>query len=67
MKLQEFLNKISNTDFLLTVHGLCDELDFYNYEDLKEEAFWKDYKDRKIKRFSILMTNERPELCIYLV
>ena len=36
MKLQELLNKISNTDFLLTVPGLCDKFDFYYYGDLKK-------------------------------
>lgn len=66
MKLQELLNKISNTDFLLTVPCLCDKFDFYYYGDLKK-SYWKEYKDTKIKHFAILRTSNFPELFIILV
>lgn len=66
MKLQELLNKISNTDFLLTVPGLCDKFDFYYYGDLKK-SYWKEYKDTKIEHFAILRTSKFPELFIILV
>lgn len=42
MRLQEILNKFTNTAFLLTVNGWCDELSFYKYEDEKKEEYWKD-------------------------
>lgn len=67
MKLQNFLNKFTNDDFLLTVDGWCNELHFSEYENEKEEEYWKEYKDRKIESFSILTTNGLPELCIKLV
>ena len=66
MKLQEFLNKFTNEDFLLTVDGLCEELPFYEYEEEKKAAYWKKYKDRKVKSMAIITTNGRPELCIKL-
>ena len=66
MKLQELLNKISNTDFLLTVPCLCDKFDFYYYGDLKK-SYWKEYKDTKIEHFAILRTINFPELFIILV
>ncbi|WP_418752286.1 hypothetical protein [Frisingicoccus sp.] len=64
MRLQEVLNKFTNIDFLLSVNGLCDEIPFDEYENEKEEAYWKKYKDRKVESMAILTTNERPELCI---
>ena len=64
MKLQEFLNKFTNDYFLLSVNGLCDELYFWEYEEMKLDDYWKDYKNKKIKGISILMTNDMPELCI---
>ena len=66
MKLQELLNKISNTDFLLTVPCLCDKFDFYYYGDLNK-SYWKEYKDTKIEHFAILRTSNFPELFIILV
>lgn len=64
MRLQEFLNKIENNDFLLTVNGWCCELDFAYYEEEKKQEYWKKYKDRKIINMAILTTNSRPELYI---
>lgn len=64
MRLQEVLNKFTNAAFLLTVNGLCDELSFYEYEDMKKEDYWKKYKDCKVKSMALLTTNETPELCI---
>lgn len=66
MRLQELLNKFTNADFLLTVDGWCDKLSFYDYEEEKREEYWKEYKNKKIKGLAILITNERPELCIEL-
>ena len=67
MKLQELLNKISNTDFLLTVPGLCDKFDFNYYGDLKKESYRKEYKDTKIEHYAILRTSNFLELFIILV
>lgn len=64
MTLQEFLNKFTNDDFLITVNGWCEELPFSNYEEEKKEEYWKKYKNRKVKGMAILTTNGRPELCI---
>lgn len=66
MKLQEFLNKFTNHDFLVTVDGLWDEMPFWEYEDEKKCKYWQEYKNREIKSFAILTTNEQPELCIRL-
>ncbi len=64
MRLQEVLNKFTNTDFLLSVNGLCDEIPFDEYENEKKEDYWRKYKDRRVKSMAILITNERAELCI---
>ena len=66
MKLQEFLNKFTNDNFIVTVDGLWDEMPFWEYADEKKCSYWKEYKDREIKSFAILTTNESPELCIKL-
>ena len=64
MKLQELLNKFTNTDFLLTVNGLCEELPFHEYENEKKQDYWKQYKDRKVVSIALLTTNEVPELIV---
>ncbi len=64
MRLQELLNKFTNSAFLLTVNGWCDELSFYEYENEKKEVYWQKFKDKKVKSIAILTTNETPELCI---
>lgn len=64
MKLRDVLNKFTNASFLLTVNGLCDELSFYEYEEMKKEDYWKEYRDRKVVSMAILETNGQPELCI---
>lgn len=64
MRLEEILNKFTNSDFLITVNGWCDELSFYEYEDEKKEEYWSDFKDKEVLSMSILTTNESPELCI---
>lgn len=66
MTLQSFLNKFTNSDFLLSVDGWCDELPFWEYEDEKNQEYWKNYKHRQIKSLSIITTNDRPELVICL-
>ena len=66
MTLQAFLNKFTNDDFLLTVDGWCDEMNFSDYEEEKEQKYWNKFKNRKIKNFAILTTNMRPELYITL-
>lgn len=67
MKLQTFLNKCNNDDFILTVDGWCDEMPFSEYDEEKKMDYWKKYKDREIKSFAIFTTNDRPELCITLM
>lgn len=64
MKLRELLDKFTNTSFLISVNGWCDELSFGEYEEEKKEEYWKEYKDKKVKGMKILTTNGRPELCI---
>ena len=64
MRLQELLNKFTNSDFLITVNGWCEELSFSEYEDEKKADYWMNYKDKKVKSMSILTTNFTPELCI---
>lgn len=64
MRLQELLNKFTNTEFLITVNGWCNELSFCNYEDEKKQEYWEKYKNKKVKSMAILTTNYRPELCI---
>ena len=66
MTLQSFLNKFSNDDFIITVSGWCDEMPFSEYVEEKKMDYWKKYKNRKIKSYAILITNESPELCITL-
>lgn len=66
MKLQEIINKFDNDSFLLTVDGLCEELRFSDIDDMKKHDYWKDYKNRKVKKMYIISTNYMPELCIKL-
>ena len=64
MKLQELLNKFTNTDFLLTVDGWCEELPFYEYENEKKQEDWEKYKNKKVVSLALLTTNEVPELIV---
>lgn len=64
MKLQTVLNKFTNNNFLITINGLCDEMPFIEYEELKKMNCWKYYKNCEVKSFAILLTNYRPELMI---
>lgn len=64
MRLQALLDKFTNSDFLITVNGWCDELSFSEYENEKREEYWKKYKNKKVLSMAILITNGRPELCI---
>lgn len=66
MRLSELLNKFSNTDFLLTVDGWCDEMPFWEYENEKRQPYWKKYRNRKVASMAILTTNGMPELCVRL-
>lgn len=66
MRLQELLNKFTNVDFLISVSGWCEELPFYEYQSEKQEEYWKEFKDKKVKYMAILTTNGVPELCIML-
>lgn len=65
MKLCEVLNKFTNSAFLLSVEGLCDEL-YGGVETIKSESYYREYKDRTVKGIAILQTNGIPELCIRL-
>lgn len=64
MKLQTVLNKFINNDFILTVNGLCDEMPFSEYLEMKQADYWKNYKNREVKDFAIILTNYKPELLI---
>ena len=66
MTLQSFLNKFTNSDFLLSVDGWCEELPFWEYEDEKKQEYWEKYKNMKIKSLSIITTNGIPVLAIRL-
>lgn len=65
MRLGDVLNRMSNASFLLTITGVCDEW-YYGSEKIKEETYYKTYKDRKVRSMAILITNGLPELCITL-
>lgn len=67
MKLQTFLNKFTNEDFVITVEGWCYEMPFSEYKEEKKMDYWKKYKNRKIKSFAILTANDKPELYITLM
>ncbi len=64
MRLQEVLNKLSNSNFSLSVKGMCEEVPFWAYDELKKEDYWGKYKNRKVKNIAILITNGWPELRI---
>ena len=64
MRLQEVLNKFTNTDFQLSVNGWCNELPFDEYENEKKEDYWREYKDRRVKSMAIITTNGIAELLI---
>lgn len=64
MRLEDVLNKFTNTDFLISVNGWCDELPFTEYQEERKEEYFKKYKDKKVLSLALLMTNYRPELCI---
>jgi vacuolar-type H+-ATPase subunit I/STV1 len=66
MRLQEVLNKFTNTSFLLSVEGWCDELPFDEYEQEKKQDYWKKYRDRKVLSMALITTNDQPELCIHI-
>lgn len=63
MKLREVLNKFSNSSFLLTINGVCDEW-YGGVEELKKEEYYKEYRDKNVQSMAILTTNETPELII---
>ena len=41
MRLQELLNKFTDSDFLVTVNGWCEEMPFGEYENEKKEEYWQ--------------------------
>lgn len=63
MRLRDVLNKFSNSDWLLTINGVCDEW-HRGAEELKKEDYYKEYRDKKVLKMAILTTNGMPELCI---
>lgn len=64
MKLCDFLDMIRNTDFLVSVGGLWDELPFEEYPKEKEMDYWNEWKDREVVNMALLTTNGEPELYI---
>ena len=65
MKLKTFLNKFTNSDWLLTINGVCDEW-YGGVNELKKEEYYKKYKDKNVIGIAILLTNNMPELIIRL-
>ena len=63
MRLRDVLNKFTNSAWLLTINGVCDEW-YGDVEELKEQDYYKDYRDKKVISMAIITTNELPELCI---
>ena len=63
MRLRDVLNKFTNSSFLLTINGVCDEW-YGGVEDLQKEDYYKKYRDKKVVGMAILCTNMTPELCI---
>lgn len=63
MRLRDLLNKFTNTSFLLTINGVCDEW-YGGVAELKKEDYYKKYRDKRIKSLAILSTNDMPELLI---
>lgn len=63
MKLRDVLNKFTDSSFLLTINGVCDEW-YGGVEKLKGEDYYKNYRDKKVISMAILSTNELPELII---
>lgn len=63
MKLKEVINTFSNSNFLLTINGVCDEW-LCGIDELPNEEYYQKYKDKKILSMAILSTNETPELII---
>ena len=63
MRLRDVLNKFTNSAWLLTINGVCDEW-YGGVEELKDQDYYKDYRDKKVISMAILTTNEMPELCI---
>lgn len=63
MRLRDILNKFTNSSWLLTINGVCDEW-YGGVEELKEEDYYKKYRDKKVLSMAILSTNEVPELMI---
>ena len=63
MRLRDVLNKFTNDNFLLTINGVCDEW-YGGVEALKNEAYYKDYRNKKVESMAILLTNDTPELII---
>lgn len=63
MKLRTLLNKFTNSFFLLTIDGVCEEW-YGGVEKIKKEDYYKKYRDKKVLEISILTTNMQPELRI---
>lgn len=47
MRLQELLNKFTNTEFLITVNGWCNELSFVIMKMRKSKNIGKNIKIKK--------------------
>lgn len=63
MKLESIVSKFINSDFLLTVNGICNEW-YGGIEELPGQDYYDEYKDCEVKSFSIITTNDVPELII---
>lgn len=65
MRLKDIIDKFTNSNFLLTINGVCDEW-LNGIEELPEESYYHKYKDKKVLSMAILTTNEMPELVIQI-
>ena len=63
MRLKDVINMFSNSSFLLTINGVCDEW-YGGIEELPNESYYNKYKDKRVLSMAILLTNGMPELCI---
>lgn len=63
MKLKTLLNKFTNSSWLLTINGVCDEW-YGGAEELKKEDYYEKYKDKNVLSIAVLSTNGMPEFLI---
>ncbi len=63
MKLCDLLSMFTNSNFLLTIEGVCNEW-YSGAELLQDEAEYRKHLDCRVKTMAIICTNGDPELCL---